>query len=333
MRSFDRKTQLSPRRVGVTGLLTLAIMCCVLLSCGPRTTIPTSSPANPRTVRVVYLVSSDREERPEYTRAIDAAVRDLQQWYAGQLGGATFTINARGVEVVRSNKAAAWFYDNPNGTRPDDWGYNNTLAEAARLLGARKWDPDTVWVIYSDGPGSSGRAGAGVACLPEDDLLGLVGRHPTQPDTRRWVAGLGHELGHALGLPHPEDTIRDANAIMWTGIYGMYPDRTYLTERDKLQLWRSPFISPMPPSKLLLTLRYARGSFERRQMASQTYWIERDASGEPRYTFREVRSGGGKVLAHDRGRGFTLELPLGAGPSRISTDGGTTWSRLYDLKR
>ncbi len=309
-----------------------------LASCGPLAPARSETQrvagafaTNPRKVRVVYLVSADRRERPEYTAAIAAAITELQGWYAGQLGGATFALSDPVVEVVRSDKPADWFYGNPNGARKDDWGYNNGFDEAARLVGARKNDPHVAWVIYSDGPGSSGRAGSGVAVLPEDDLLGLVGRHPEQPDIPRWVAGLGHELGHAFGLPHPEDTERDADAIMWTGIYGKYPHQTYLTARDKLQLWRSPFFALTPPGAELETLRHAGGAFERRRTHEQTYWIERDAAGEPRYTFREVREEGGVAMAYDRGRGITIELPLGGGRSRLSTDEGATWRLLYEV--
>src|SRR5690606_18165694 len=117
--------------------------------------------------------------------------------------------------------------------RPDDRQFNNTLAEARKLCGTRWNDPSFTWVIYSDSPGHSGRGGNGITCLPEDDLLGLIGKHPTQKDKRRWIAGLGHELGHAFGLPHPADTTKHADALMWAGIYGKYPDKAYLTDQDK----------------------------------------------------------------------------------------------------
>jgi hypothetical protein len=59
------------------------------------------------------------------------------------------------------------------------------------LLKARHDDLHYIWVIYSDGPGNKGRGGSGVTCLLEDDLLGLIGKHPTQKDAPRWVGGLG----------------------------------------------------------------------------------------------------------------------------------------------
>jgi hypothetical protein len=132
-----------------------------------------------RKVRVIYLISSDRQEQPEYTKALEHAIRDLQTWYGKQLGGPTFRLNDPVVEVVKTTQKADWYTKNPNGTNPDDWGFNNTLPEAGKLLGARHYDPENVWLLYSDGPGDKGRGGAGVAYLPEDDLLGLVGKHPT----------------------------------------------------------------------------------------------------------------------------------------------------------
>ncbi len=193
-------------------------------------------------VRFVYLVSADREVKPEYLRAIEKAARGIRDWYAGQLGGATFHLHDPVVEVLHSDKKAAWFTTNPSGRHRDNWGFNNTLSELKRLCGARPGPNGCAWVVYSDGPGNKGRAVRNYAYLPEDDLLGLVGKHPTQPNPRRWEGGLGHELGHALGLPHPADTEKHARAIMWAGFYGHYPDGCYLTERDKRLLLANPLI-------------------------------------------------------------------------------------------
>jgi len=173
----------------------------ILLSlvCNPSVKAADGEESALRRVRVIYLVSRDREENVEYTAALEHAIQDLQNWYGQQLGGPTYRLSDPVVEVVKSNRPADWFYGNPNGNHQDNLGYNNTFAEAKRLRGAKHNDPKFVWVIYSDGPGNKGRGGSGVTCLPEDDLLGLVGKHPTQKNKLRWIAGLGHELGHASG--------------------------------------------------------------------------------------------------------------------------------------
>ena len=179
---------------------------------------------------------------PEYVDVIEDAARDIRGWYAKQLGGPTFHLADPIVEVLHSDKRAAWFTTHPNGNDEASWGFCNTLDEMRRLRDVRPIRDNSIWVVYSDGPGNKGRAIPGFAYLPEDDLLGLVGKHPTQKDPVRWVAGMGHELGHALGLPHPRDTKKHYDALMWAGFYGKYPDRWYLTDEDKAILAKNPFI-------------------------------------------------------------------------------------------
>ena len=292
-----------------------------------------------RRVRVVYLVSANRAEKKEYTSAIQHAIRDIQKWYAKQLGGPTFRLSDSIVEVVKSKKSASWFYGNPNGKQKDNWGFNNTLDEAKRLLGAKQYDLRFVWVIYSDGPGNKGRGGSGVACLPEDDLLGLIGKHPTQKNKLRWIAGLGHELGHAFGLPHPKDTKKHRDAIMWAGIYGKYPDHTYLTKEDKQILLQSPFFyhkNGKPVFKLgkvVARVEYRGGAFEQRSGNDPIYWTETKGNGNVAFTFVELRREKTSIYVHDRARKFTIRLPINGGESSLSTDGEKTWRPLYEVQK
>ncbi len=291
-----------------------------------------------RTVRMIYLVSSDRKENMEYTAALEHAIRDLQKWYGRQLGGPTFRLSDPVVEVVESNREATWFYQNPNGSDQDSWGFNNTLDEARQLVGAKHNDPDFIWILYSDGPGNKGRGGSGVACLPEDDLLGLVGKHPEQKDKSRWIAGLGHELGHAFGLPHPADTEKYTDAIMWLGIYGKYPDHTYLTDDDKKILRRSPFFyrendEPLfQLGKVIARYNYPGGAFEQYDAIDQIYWKESKTQSDESHLFEENRRDADFIYLRDEGRGYAIRIPIKGGSSELSGDQEKSWRPLYQVE-
>jgi len=292
--------------------------------------------AAPKTVRVIYIVSADRNENPAYTRAMADAAQSVQSFFHRELGGATFRLNNPIVEVVKSDKDATWFYGQARAGSVDNWGYDNTLAEAARLVGAKHNDPNYVWVIYSDGPGSSGRGGGGVCIMPENDLLGLLGKRHNYPDTRRWVGGFGHELGHAFGLPHTKDTKRHANSIMWTGFYSGYPDQAYLTDDEKAVMLKHPFIfdasgSPVSGEWQVIARYRRRDGHIIRQRHSKTgavQWIQSVANGSSIITFNELGESGGYFHLKRFGASttFELKLPVAGGASQILTRDKPVWS-------
>lgn len=290
-------------------------------------------------VRVIYLVSADREVNSEYARAVEMAIRDIQTWYARQLNGLTFRLHEPVVEILKSDKNASWFYGNPRKSQKDNWGYDNAFDEVKRLAGARHNDPDYVWVIYSDGPGNKGRGGSGVCIMPEDDLLGLIGQHPEQKEINRWIAGLGHELGHAFGLPHPKDTKKDADAIMWSGIYGKYPDKTYLTQQDKEILRKNPFFYDKAGTPVTGNMTeiaqyvYGNGSFKRlrNDKTKAISWEESTSAGNL-FRFSETSSRGGIFELKAVDRPIQIRIPASGGKGQISTDGGKSWRFFHELQ-
>lgn len=215
-------------------------------------------------VRAVYLVPADRVEREDYRQAVDMAVRDIQWFYQAQLGdGRTFALDPNGVLVLHSAHQADWYGSH----QPHGFGtfFDNVRADVealtGRVPGSLHAGPD-LWALYVDAQpacGQCGGCGGGrVTVIARNDLRGLVGESfekvcPTDFDTNtrcRWVGGLGHELGHAMGLQHPAACEAglptcDWGALMFTG-YASYPS-TYLREDDKSVLRGTPYLSMHPP--------------------------------------------------------------------------------------
>lgn len=219
-------------------------------------------------VRAVYLVPSDRTVNPQYQAGVANALLDLQDWYATQLGGITFRLPDTVVQTVVTPHASSYYATNPAGGFATDFFYN-VVNEGFSLTGGLFNDPLHRWLYYVDAdilPGQGGGAALfGVAELPGADLRGLVGLESTP--ISRWIGGLGHELGHTFGLPHPS-TCEPVNtpqcpeqALMWLG-YLTYPD-AFLLPEDKQLLLASPFFGnadatiPIPGTLPLLALALA----------------------------------------------------------------------------
>lgn len=289
-----------------------------------------------KSVRFVYLVSKDRSYNPDYAKAIENAAIDVQAWYKKQLNGFTFKINSPVVEVAYSDKNASYFYgkDKPHAN------FFVVLDEVNRLLKARQNDPNYIWVIYSDAPDHSGRGGGGVCIMPENDLIGLVGKSTKYPDIKRWYGGLGHEIGHAFGLSHPSDTKKHEDAIMWTGMYFKYPDKCYLTPEDKVILNKSPFffddknISISGEQIPLLEFVYPRGYFTRFQNSKtkEITWVENTDENNS-FSFTELKSNTNFYHLKATNRNIEIRIPFEGGQSQMSINGGQTWRIFQSMKK
>jgi len=198
-------------------------------------------------VRLIYLVPADSYPRKECINAMTEAIQHLQWWYSEQMEGKTFTLNDPVVEIVSTNHPAKWYAQNPAGEYYL-WFWNNVLADGFTLTDAKFNDPNFVWVFYIDAendPEQYGGAGTNnIAVLPQHDLCGLIGE--SDRPISRWIGGLGHELGHAFGLPHPPECEEnpdcpECQSLMYFGFYN-YPE-TFLLSEDQEILNQSPFFT------------------------------------------------------------------------------------------
>ena len=269
----------------------------------------------------------------------------VQQFYKQPL---TFALADPVVTVIQSTKPADYYYSHPNGPHVDDYGFNNTYDELKTLLPGKfgRNSHDDVFVVYCDSPGNKGRACISVAILPENDLIGLIGRHPTEKNISRWVAGLGHEIGHAFMLSHPPpDSDDDRNALMGAGIYrGL--DKCYLTAEDKRRLAINPFLVDYTSctSVLAPSFEHQEGLFERREVSSDSgktiVWMEtkKSSSNGHRilFLFFEVGCSADEFLLHGCGRDrIAVRMRRGDGDAWkcfVSYNRGETYELLYVLR-
>ena len=208
---------------------------------------------NARKVRVVYLKPTDKTLQTTYVANLETAARHLQGFFSSKLAGETYTLANPIVTVLNSTHDSAFFN---NGSF-----HGHVIDDVTSLTGVDVLnDPDSRWLLYIDAQNACGNgtgASGSLATFPANDLRGLAQQPVIDPcsggqDTAgrcRWVGGMGHELGHTLGLPHPpacEDsdpnTICPDFALMWIG-YTTYPD-AFFTAPDLTTLNASPFLQP-----------------------------------------------------------------------------------------
>ena len=288
--------------------------------------------ALPMSVRVVYCVPTDREVREEYLKAIEAGIVEMQQFYYRNLFGKTFLLNSPIVEVYHAANRAQWYTDhvpeaNPN-TEHRHYVFENLSREVRRTLGARRNDPKHTWIFYIDCPPGWGLGTQGFCIMCDADLLGLAGLSQEDKRVSRWIGGVGHEFGHALGLPHPPDGY-DINSIMnpLTGLRA-FP-YTYFAEADRDRLLKNRFIAERKPAGGITDAAlYDRGYFVH---VGRKKWEERRSDSNAVLYFTETERTDDYIVIHDGGRQISVKLPTSDGRCSISFK-GETWRKFYEIK-
>lgn len=217
------------------------------------------TPEDGPSVRTVYAVPSDREVSEEYHAGIRRGIELLQWWFADRLDGATFSLLDSDPLVCRMHEPEAFYVE-------DAWV--RVLEGVQHCAPVGYADKEYIWVVYADvwdhaplevvlestrgedcSGGRLGAGGSGLTMMGGWDLYGLITPRFRQcgwyTGVDRWIGGTGHELSHALGLPHPPGCDEGLPSCDWEALtflgYGAWP-HTFLREDEKAVLLASPFI-------------------------------------------------------------------------------------------
>jgi hypothetical protein len=215
-------------------------------------------------VYIVYLNPADRREcQPGYQERLDRVMTEIQSWYRDEMarngfGPMTFPLERDEdgelvIHVVQGNRSYP-YGEKPTTTEIRDNQVKRLMAERGididrehiiifqNLTFGSEKDGDTVlhsWAPYCGG-GTHKSGTAWVTDFPFLDPLNLPKKSPRVLDDGKrpytmgrymmtYLGGVAHEFGHALGLPHNEQTAEQFEelgyTLMGSGNYHLFAER------------------------------------------------------------------------------------------------------------
>ncbi len=209
------------------------------------------TPVHP-TVKVVYLVPSDRSPREEFPDGVRRAMTGVQRWYFNQLAvRQTFKLAEPLVKTVQTKHSESWYLDAAGKWDNREALWKSTMSEAFGLTGGYYNDGQHIWLYFLDAnlPRIPAQGGSGVALLLRDEIDGVAGLQPSC----HTMGTIAHELGHAFGLEHPAACETDprkayspeCQSVSYYG--GHHFPYAGFSPEERTQLLRSSAFAPVTP--------------------------------------------------------------------------------------
>ena len=189
--------------------------------------------------------------------AIEQTIAEIQQWFSAQLDGQTFATLSPVPQHCALDQPAAYY--------AREGGWYRTIDGLQHCAPVQYPSQFHVWVIFVDTPfdceaSELGAGWDGVTIMHRYDLermrlnaegdSGIYDPCYNAYPVEAIPGGVAHEIGHALGLPHPPgcddglDTC-EHGLLMWDG-WVFWPSSP-LTDAEVAALKDSRFIAPRDP--------------------------------------------------------------------------------------